>query len=504
MAVKAPSVEDVARIGRALGLNLSAQDAESFCRLLQPSFAALNHVDELVEPTLPVKYPRDCGWRPSLEDNPLNAWFWRCEIKGAAEGPLQGKTFAIKDNICVAGIPMMNGTRLLDGFVPNIDATVVTRILDAGGTISGKAVCESLCASGGSHTSDTGPVRNPHDPRRTTGGSSSGSGALMAAREVDMALGGDQGGSIRLPSAWCGIYGLKPTYGLVPYTGAFPIELTVDHLGPMARSAADCALLLEVIAGPDGLDPRQQGNLAPVQYSKSLTGDVKDLRLAIVQEGFGLPGSEKDVDEGVTSAAHGFEKLGALVTSVSIPWHRDGSALFSGLTEGTLATIHTGSGLGSNWNGYYATGLLEAYARGLRTHPDDLPETVKWMAILGLYLRERYHGHYYAKTQNLRRSLKAAYDAVLRDHDLLVMPTIGIKPLLLPAPNCTREEYIRAAFGLAGSANTAQFDLTGHPAINVPCGKSDGLPIGMMLVGRTGDDATVLRAADAWQRKFGA
>jgi amidase len=211
MAIKAPSVEDVVRIGRALGLNLSTQDAESFCRLLQPSFAALNHIDELVEPTLPVKYPRDCGWRPSPEDNPLNAWFWRCEIKGAVEGPLQGKTFAIKDNICVAGIPMMNGTRLLDGFVPNVDATVVTRILDAGGTISGKAVCESLCASGGSHTSDTGPVRNPHDSRRTTGGSSSGSGALVATREVNMALGGDQGGSIRIPSAWCGIYGLKPT-----------------------------------------------------------------------------------------------------------------------------------------------------------------------------------------------------------------------------------------------------------------------------------------------------
>ena len=127
---------------------------------------------------------------PSPQDNPLNAWFWRCEIKGAAGCALQGKTFAIKDNICVAGIPMMNGTRLLEGFVPNVDATVVTRILDDGGTISGKAVCESLCASGGSHTSDNGPMRNPRDPKRTTGGSSSGSGALVAAGEVDMALGG--------------------------------------------------------------------------------------------------------------------------------------------------------------------------------------------------------------------------------------------------------------------------------------------------------------------------
>jgi amidase len=503
MPLKAPSADDVARIGSALGLSLSAQDAESFCRLLQPSFVALNRLDELGDWTLPVKHPRDGGWPPSLQDNPLNAWYWRCEIKGAPEGRLQGKTFAIKDNVCVAGIPMMNGTRLLEGFVPNIDATVVTRILDAGGTIKGKAVCESLCVSGGSHTSDNGPVRNPYDPHRTTGGSSSGSGALVAARQVDMAIGGDQGGSIRVPSAWCGIYGIKPSYGLVPYTGAFPIEMTVDHLGPMARSAADCALLLEVIAGPDGLDPRQQANLPVGSYTKALTGEVKDFRLAIVQEGFGLPGSEKDVDEGIMAAARAFEKLGARLNSVSIPWHREGSAIFPALAEGFLATTIRGSGLGTNWNGYYATRMLDAFARGLRTQPDDLSESTKWFAMLGYYLRERYHGHYYAKAQNARRSLKAAYDAVLSENDLLVMPTVAVKAPLLPAPGCSLQEYMHAALGLLDSANTAQFDLSGHPAINIPCGRSEGLPIGMMLVGRVGDDATVLRAADAWQRKYG-
>src|SRR5215472_14488125 len=236
---------------------------------------------------------------------------------------------------------MMNGSSVLEGYVPETDATIVTRILDAGGEILGKAVCEHLCFSGSSFTSDTGPVHNPHNPAYSAGGSSSGSAALVVVGECDMAIGGDQGGSIRIPASWSGAYGLKPTYGLVPYTGAFPIELTLDHLGPMARSAADCALLLEVIAGPDGLDPRQQANLSPAQYTKSLTGNVRGLRIAIVQDGFGLPGSEKDVDEGVTSAAHGFEKLDAPVTSVSIPWHRDGSALFAGLSEGILATVYT-------------------------------------------------------------------------------------------------------------------------------------------------------------------
>src|SRR5436853_2615167 len=156
---------------------------------------------------------------------------------------------------------MMNGASTLEGYVPDVDATIVTRMLDAGGTIMGKVHCEYFCFSGGSHTSAAGPVQNPRRAGFSAGGSSSGSAALVAAGEVDMAIGGDQGGSIRIPSCWCGIYGLKPTYGLVPYTGIFPIELTLDHTGPLARTVADVALLLEVIAGPGGLAPRPRTDL---------------------------------------------------------------------------------------------------------------------------------------------------------------------------------------------------------------------------------------------------
>src|SRR4029077_5176117 len=146
---------------------------------------------------------------------------------------------------------MMNGSGLLEGYVSDQDATVVTRVLDAGGTILGKAVCENLCLSSGSHTSASGVAHNPHDPRRSPGGSSSGCGALVASGAVDMAIGGDQAGSIRIPSSWSGIYGLKPTYGLVPYTGICAEDHTLDHTGPMARTVAEIALLLEVLAGPD-------------------------------------------------------------------------------------------------------------------------------------------------------------------------------------------------------------------------------------------------------------
>ena len=501
MPVKQPTIDELARIAGAYGLSPTREDLESFSGLIAPLLESYARLDQLPEPTLPVKYPRSPGYRPGPEDNPLGAWYWRSEIRGAQDGPLAGKTIAIKDNVCVAGIPMMNGTSVLEGYVPDADATIVTRILDAGGTILGKAVCESLCLSGGSHTSDTGPVLNPHDPTRTTGGSSSGSAALVASNEVDMAIGGDQGGSIRIPGSWCGIFGLKPTYGLVPYTGVFPIELTLDHTGPMARTAADCALLLEAIAGPDGLDPRQSGGLQPQAYTEALTGDINGLRLGIVEEGFGIEGiSEKDVDEAVTEAAHGYEKLGARVKKISIPWHRDGLHIWNGIAiEGVTMLMVAGNSMGTNWKGHYSTSLLDVYARGRRTRADDLSETVKMVVLLGQYMQDHYHGRYYAKAQNLARSLKAAYDDALQECDLLVMPTLPLKATKIPAPDASREEYVARALEMIG--NTAPFDVTGHPAITVPCAVSQGLPVGMMLVGRTGEDATVLRAADAFQRQ---
>src|SRR6476619_5087616 len=176
------------------------------------------------EPKLPVKYPRDGGWRPRPEDNPFNGWYWRCNIAGAANGVLKGQRVAVKDVACVAGIPMTIGSSLLDGFVPDVDATIVTRILDAGGTIVGTTNCEAFAFSGAGHTCNHGPVRNRHNPAHNPGGSSSGSAAVLATGHADVAIGGDQGGSIRLPASWSGVLGLKPTFGLVPYTGCAMIE----------------------------------------------------------------------------------------------------------------------------------------------------------------------------------------------------------------------------------------------------------------------------------------
>jgi len=224
MPVHVPTVEQLLEIAGSFGMTLNSEDASSFRNLMAGSIASYNRLDQLPEPKLPVQYPRTSGYRPSAKENSWNAWYWKTDIKGATQGILAGKKVAIKDNICVAAVPMMNGSRVLEGYVPELDATVVTRILDHGGTIAGKAACEDLCFSAGSHTCATGPIRNPHDSERSTGGSSGGSAALVAAGDVEMALGGDQGGSIRTPSCWCGVCGMKPTWGLVPMTGGMPIS----------------------------------------------------------------------------------------------------------------------------------------------------------------------------------------------------------------------------------------------------------------------------------------
>ena len=204
MAVQRPGPDDLVGIARQFHFGIPQERMPAFEGLVEGFLTPYDRLDELEEPNRQPRWPRDGGAAPRAEENRFGAWAWRVRIEGAAEGPLADRTVAIKDNVAVAGVPMSNGTALLDGYVPDEDATVVERVLDAGGTILGKAVCESLCFSGGSHTADSGPVRNPYDPTRSTGGSSTGSAALVVAGEVDLAIGGDQGGSVRIPSCWSG------------------------------------------------------------------------------------------------------------------------------------------------------------------------------------------------------------------------------------------------------------------------------------------------------------
>ena len=496
MSVKRPTLEQMMDIVDSFGMNMTAERVGEFLSLMEGNFAAYDLIDQMPDDIPVVKYPRTPGYRPGAEENKLNAWYVKTDIKGAPTGKLKGKTVAIKDNVCVAGVPMMNGSSTLEGYVPNIDATIVTRLLDAGAVIKGKSHCELFCLSGGSHTGALGPVHNPHKHGYSAGGSSSGSGALVAAGEVDLAIGGDQGGSIRMPASFCGIYGMKPTHGLVPYTGVMPIESTIDHTGPMSATVADNALMLDVLAGPDGLDPRQYAPRVG-DYVAALKRGVKGLKIGVVSEGFGHANSEKDVDESVRAAAERFKALGASVETVSIPEHRLAPAIWTPIAlEGLQAQMMLGNGMGFNWKGLYTVSLLDAHAHW-REKADDLSDSLKISMMVGQYFITHYRGRFYAKAQNLARKIRAAYDSKLGAFDLLLMPTLPVKATPLPPADAPLALYLQRAFEMIG--NTAPFDVTGHPAMTLPCGLGDGLPIGVMLIGKHFDEETIYAAAAAFE-----
>jgi amidase len=502
MPIVPPTSDDLARIAERYGIPAGPGDLESYRALAAGLLASYDEVERRYAESLPPRPERD-HHKPGPAQNRLGAWYVTTEIRTREDGPLAGRRVAVKDNIAVAGVPMMNGSAALAGFVPRHDATVVTRLLDAGATIAGKAVCENLCFSGGSHTALTGPVLNPWDQRVTAGGSSSGSAALVAAGDADLALGGDQGGSIRIPSSFCGTVGHKPTHGLVPYTGAFPIENTLDHLGPITRTVADAALMLGVLAGPDGLDPRQRAAVSAQDYPGALAAGADGLTVGVLEEGFGFPGlSQPEVDAVVRDAIARLERAGADVRPVSVPWHRDAMHLWTVIaTDGVVTQMIDGNGFGMNWPARYDPELIEHYGRGRAEQAGLLPETVKVTMFAGRYAIDRYYGRHYAMARNLVPHLTAAYDEALAGVDVLALPTLPIVATPIPPAGVAREESIARSTEMI--VNTAPFDVTGHPATSVPAGLAGGLPAGLMFVGRHFADATCLRAAHALETAVG-
>ncbi|HEU5295177.1 MAG TPA: amidase [Burkholderiaceae bacterium] len=495
--VKRPTIQQLQEIVRSLHMSMSEREIGEYLDVLEGTMQAYDRVEALPDYLPEVRYPRTPGTRPSPSENPLGAWYVKSEVKGAPYGPLAGKRVVLKDNICLAGVPMMNGASTLEGYVPDVDATVVTRILDAGGTIVGKAHCEYFCLSGGSHTSASGPVHNPYKIGYSAGGSSSGCAALVGGGEVELAIGGDQGGSIRMPASFSGCYGMKATHGLVPYTGVMPIEATIDHTGPITTTVADNALLLEAIAGPDGLDPRQY-NVRVDKYTAALGRGVAGLRIGVLTEGFRHPVSEPDVDQKVRQAAERFRALGAIVEEISIPMHLDGPAIWTPIAlEGLQAQMMHGNGMGFNWEGLFTTSLLDAHANW-RARANQLSRTLKISMLAGEYFIRHFRGHYYAKAQNLSRLLKKTYNDALSRHDLLLMPTTPMKATPIPAQDAPLSLYCQRAFEML--PNTCPFDVSGHPAMNVPCGLSGGLPVGMQLVAAHYNEATIYRAAHAFEQ----
>lgn len=495
MSIQRPTLANLTEVGHRLGLQMAEPLLHEYAHILEAVWQDYDRLDAIAIAPSPPRYPRGPGQVPP--HNPYNAWYMRTDIQGAATGKLAGKRVALKDNICLAGVPMMNGASTLHGYVPDIDATVATRVLDAAGQILGKAHCEFFCVSGSSHTNATGAVHNPRNPGHSTGGSSSGCAALIAAGEVDLGIGTDQGGSVRIPAAYSGIYGMKPTHGLIPYTGIMPIEMTLDHAGIMSANLADNALLLEVLAGADGLDPRQDRVVPTEAYTQALNKGCKGLRIGVVREGFAHANSEADVDTAVRRAAALFVDLGARVEDISIPLHSLGHAIWTPIAvEGTTQLLR-GYNYGSNWKGLYVESLMSAQ-QDWQSNAGQFPHDLKTCLLAGEYAYKRFGGQYYAKAQNAARQLRAAYDRHLQDFDVLLMPTVPLKAPRLPTADASASEWVQRALEM--NANTAPFDVTGHPALSIPCGLASDLPIGMMLVAQDYGEAMLYQVASAFEQ----
>ena len=502
-----PDVDTVVAVAKELGIRLSAEEAVLYRTYLMEQ---LSEFDAFVQTRLEEAKPpmisaaREPGYQPSPAEDPLNAWTWKCRIEGATEGVLSGKTVSYKDHIAVAGIPMSFGAFALEGFIPDFDATVVTRVLQAGGTIIGKHVMNGL--SGGFGTGgaigDYGRPLNPHNPEHVTGGSSSGSAAAVAAGEVDISFGGDQGGSIRIPAAFSGIVGHKPTFGLVSHFGiGFGSDQSIDFTGPMTRTVEEAAATLQATAGYDPYDPRQTRDVPTrIDVLSQLADGVSGLRLGLLEEGF--EDAEVDVHDRVMAAIDVLSQAGARVSKVSIPEHhaiRAAHAAISG--EGALAVFKTGF-FGAFTKTYYPATLIAAINNMWASQADLLAPRTKLSLIASELSRRNYHGRVYAKAQNVRPFYVNAYDKALADVDVLVLPTC---PMTAPK-NHTPGSYLEAiednltALNRGGSRNTMPFNYTGHPALALPVGKSSaGLPISMQLVGRFFDDSLLMRTAYAFQ-----
>ncbi|WP_435093859.1 Asp-tRNA(Asn)/Glu-tRNA(Gln) amidotransferase subunit GatA [Halorubrum sp. N11] len=411
-----------------------------------------------------------------------------------AEGPLADATVAVKDNISTDGIRTTCGSEMLADYVPPYSATVVDRLTEAGATVVGKTNMDEFGMGTTTETSAFGPTKNPADPERVPGGSSGGSAAAVAAGKADVALGSDTGGSVRCPAAFCGVVGIKPTYGLVSRYGLVAYANSLEQIGPIAGTVEEAAAALDVMAGPDPHDGTTRdlsevdGADPDASYAAAADGDVDGLTVGVPTELF--DGADERVVETVEAAIADLEAQGAETTEISLPSVEhavqayyviamaeasSNLARFDGVRYGNRAESD------GNWN--------ESFAE---TRDEGFGAEVKRRILLGTYaLSAGYHDKYYKKAQDARAWVRQDFEDAFADVDVIASPTMPVLPFELGE---SLDDPLRMYLA---DANTTPVNLANLPAISVPAGEADGLPVGLQLVGPKFDEETVIRAASA-------
>ena len=408
-------------------------------------------------------------------------------------GPLHGVPIALKDNMSTRGIETTASSRILQGFVPPYNATVVERLEAAGAIVIGKTNLDEFAMGSSTENSAFGATRNPWDQQRAPGGSSGGSAVAVAARFAPGALGSDTGGSIRQPAALSGVVGLKPTYGRVSRFGLLAFASSLDQIGPFAQTAADAALLLQVIAGADPHDATAAPEPVP-EYGGALSGEVRGMRIGVPRRMLG-EGIDAAVSDAFEAALAVLRDRGAVIVDVDLTHAKYGIPIYY-----LIATAEASSNL-ARYDGVRYGYRAKAKGGTLRemydqTRDDGFGAEVKRRIMLGTYvLSHGYYDAYYLKAQQVRTLLRQDYDAAFNTADIIAMPTTPTPAFELgEKTNDPLQMYLADIF-------TVSANLAGVPAISVPCGFSpSGLPIGLQLTGRMFDEATLLSAADAYQR----
>lgn len=417
-----------------------------------------------------------------------NIFITETTIEGADDGPLAGSTIAVKDNISTAGVPTTCGSAMLEEYVPPFDATVVERIEEAGGTIVGKANMDEFGMGTTTETSAFGPTDNPAAPGHVPGGSSGGSAAAVAAGAADLALGSDTGGSVRCPAAFCGVVGLKPTYGLVSRYGLIAYANSLEQIGPIGPTVEDTARLLDVIAGEDPNDATTHDQGDQTTYADAATGDVTGLKIGVPTEL--VDGADQQVIEAFWDGIDRLEDQGASYEEISLPAveHAVEAYYVIAMSEASsnLARFdgvrygHSG-GFEGNWNETFAKARREGFG-----------DEVKRRILLGTFaLSAGYQDKYYKQAQDARAWVKQEFDAAFDDVDVIASPTMPIPPFELGE---TLDDPLKMYLA---DANTTPVNLADLPAISVPVGGSAGPPVGMQLVGPAFDERTIIQAGSA-------
>jgi aspartyl-tRNA(Asn)/glutamyl-tRNA(Gln) amidotransferase subunit A len=401
-------------------------------------------------------------------------------------GRLAGVPIAIKDNMSTTGIRTTCASHILDGYIPPYDATVVERLYAEGAIVIGKTNMDEFAMGTSTESSYYGPTRNPHNPDCVPGGSSGGSAATVAAGEVAISLGSDTGGSVRCPASFCGVVGLKPTYGAVSRYGLVSYANSLEQIGPIASNVEDVAFLYSIIAG---YDPKDSTSVE-VDTEIGIDCDVKGLTIGVPAQYFG-EGIDPAVESAVWDGIHHLEGEGATYSEVDMP--------------------HTDYALAA----YYIIAMSEASSNlarfdgmryGLRTEDKDWSTTysevralgfgaeVKRRIILGTFsLSTGYHDKYYLKALQVRTLVKQDFDLAFKDVDVLIAPT-------MPMPAFRIGELVDPLSQYLADVNTVPINLAGVPSVSVPCGSTDGLPIGMQIIGRYFDEPRILGVAASVER----